>query len=345
MRRNAFTLIELLVVIAIIGVLIALLLPAVQKVRAAANRIHCGNNLKQLALAAHNYQDAQGAFPPGLYQFTVIGSPGPGRSGISVFAYLLPYVEQQGLAQTWDYSRPRLNVFDSNFAATPQVRTATVIKTYVCPADALQTNPIQVKPADNGPAGGPTGYYAQTSYAGNAGSWSFYPPSDHYLRADGMLFLTGPDSFPDPNQKPLRLAQVTDGTSQTLFFGEKHHYDPAFDALPPTAPCKEHDIAGWGAWGWSGGFKGAGHVLGSSRDVINYKVPPGSSSGSCPGDSNSKTNVKDKRLNAWGSGHPGGVNFALVDGSVTFVREGISKITLDQLSIRDDGKVIGDFPQ
>ncbi len=344
MRRHAFTLIELLVVIAIIGVLIALLLPAVQKVRAAAHRIQCANNLKQLSLAAHGYHDANQVFPAGLHQFTVTGSPGPGRSAITVFAYLLPYVEQQGLFQAWDFSRPRLNVFDSNLNATADVRSAKVIKTYVCPADQLQINPKQIAPTDNGPGGGPTGYYGIGSYAGSAGTWSYYPPSTYYTRADGMLFMTGPDSMPLTNQKPIRLAQATDGTSQTFFFGEKHHYDPAFDGLPPTAACKEYDISGWGAWGWSGGFKGTGHVMASSREVINYKAPPGSTSSSCPGDSNSLTNVKDRRLNAWGSAHPGGVNFALVDGSVVFVKETISKITLDQLSVRDDGKVIGDFP-
>jgi prepilin-type N-terminal cleavage/methylation domain-containing protein/prepilin-type processing-associated H-X9-DG protein len=344
MRRNAFTLIELLVVIAIIGVLIALLLPAVQKVREAANRMQCANNLRQLAIASHNYHDTSASFPPGLYQFTVSGTPGPGRSGVTVFAYLMPYVEQDTLFKIWDFNRPRLNVFDAAFKPTQDVRSAKVIKSYVCPSDKLNINPVFIDPPNTNPEGGPAGYYAQTSYAGNAGSFSYYPPSIYYTRADGMFFMTGPDSLPKKNQTPIRMAQVTDGASQTLFFGEKYHYDPAFDLLPATGPCKEYNINGWGAWGWSGGFKGSGHVMASSREPINYKVPPNSNSSSCPGDSNSLTNVKDKRLNAWGSGHPGGVNFALVDGSVTFVREGINKITLDRLSIRDDGQVVPDFP-
>jgi hypothetical protein len=106
-----------LVVIAIIAVLVGLLLPAVQKVRAAAARMQCGHNLKQIALAAHNYHDTQQVFPPGIYQFETTGiGYGTGPSGITVFAYLLPYVEQDNLARLWNYDRPRSTLpkrFDS----------------------------------------------------------------------------------------------------------------------------------------------------------------------------------------------------------------------------------------
>src|SRR5688572_17266819 len=106
-KRNAFTLIELLVVIAIIAILIGLLLPAVQKVRAAAARIECANNIKQLALAAHNYHDVNGKFPPGVYQLSFAGMPR--FRGVSLFVYLLPYLEQDNLFKGWDFVDPLTN--------------------------------------------------------------------------------------------------------------------------------------------------------------------------------------------------------------------------------------------
>jgi prepilin-type N-terminal cleavage/methylation domain-containing protein len=108
-RQSAFTLIELLVVIGIIGILIALLLPAVQKVREAAHRAQCGNNLKQLGLAAHHYHDANGMFPPALHQAVDRGG-GLWAEGTSWLIELFPYLEQDNLHNQWDYNDFRNNV-------------------------------------------------------------------------------------------------------------------------------------------------------------------------------------------------------------------------------------------
>src|SRR5580698_3502048 len=128
-RRSAFTLIELMVVIAIIAVLIGMLLPAVQKVREAAACAQCRNNLKQVALAAHSYHEANGYFPPGVAQ------PGPDGRYTSVFVELLPYFEQTAIAARWDFSNP-----NNDFGGQGSL-AATVLPMLICPSQPVSQNP------------------------------------------------------------------------------------------------------------------------------------------------------------------------------------------------------------
>src|SRR5262249_24089747 len=127
--------IELLVVIAIIAVLIGLLLPAVQKVREAANRMKCSNNLKQLGLAVHNYESSFGSFPLGMEMM-----PGLTYTRATFFIRLLPYVEQYNLYKQWNFDSPAANVSTNQTAS----RAATLIPTFVCPSDGFRENPYQL---------------------------------------------------------------------------------------------------------------------------------------------------------------------------------------------------------
>lgn len=306
-RRNGFTLIELLVVIAIIAVLIGLLLPAIQKVRASAARVQCANHLGQLALASHNYHTAYSSFPPGVQQ--AIYTDSPSFRGYSLFIYLLPYLEQDNLYRSWDFGDPL-----SNAAGGSSARAAVVLPGLLCPADVVPMNPVTFR--------GRT--YAIASYAGNGGTRSFDPGS---ASTDGVFHTTGPGSLPVANQSSVTIGDVTDGTANTLLFGERNHHDPAFDALFGSF----RKMAEWGAWGVSAGRVAAGDVTLSAAAPINYTISAGSVA---------TRSLEEQRICAFGSNHAGGANFALADGSVRFIRDTISSALLQRLSARNDGQVV-----
>jgi prepilin-type N-terminal cleavage/methylation domain-containing protein/prepilin-type processing-associated H-X9-DG protein len=297
MSRRAFTLIELLVVIGIIGVLLGLLLPAVQKVRAAASRILCSNNMRQLALAAHHYHDRNGSFPPGFFR-----APGPMRqvSVFTLFVELLAYIEQDNLERRWDYQR-----YGNNRGPYPTAPAAQVVDIFVCPADALPRPAIfRNEPSD------PPEHWGLTSYGGNAGIRSTGWPT-----RDGIFY----------EGSAVRLEDITDGASTTLFFGERNHFDPNYDRLCPRDPIGSN---GW----WA--YPGTADVLLSAAVSINYQVP--ASAVDCE-------KVKADRLSAFGSRHGEGANFALADGSVRFLPSVTSLTLLRHLSTRAGGEALEDF--
>jgi prepilin-type N-terminal cleavage/methylation domain-containing protein/prepilin-type processing-associated H-X9-DG protein len=330
-RRSGFTLIELLVVIAIIAILIGLLLPAVQKVREAAARIQCGNNLKQLGLAAHDYYGVYEHFPPGLQQKKF--STAPTYRGVSCFVFLLPYLEQDNVYRYWDFTDP-LN----NAAGGTTARTAVVLPFLVCPSDVIPQNPA------NTAAGS---WNALTSYGGNGGIRSFDP---QFATTDGIFFTTGPGSQPAANQAPVRIGDVTDGLSNTLLFGERQHTDPNHDSFAAAYGTGGQSLTSMGlvgAWGTSSGRVAVSDVTLSAFVPINYRVPqPFAQAKSMTPpvtDANSYSYYNDRRMCAFGSSHPGGANFTLADGSVRFIQESIPLQTLQRLAVRNDGEVVDPF--
>ncbi len=197
--RRAFTLIELLVVIAIIAVLIGLLLPAVQKVREAAARTTCQNNLKQIGLGAHNYHGALGYFPPGYNSKTPTPNGENLGPGWGWAAILLPYIEQENLARAIDFTKDVADPFNL------KARTTT-LKVYRCPSDSPPSDLTTIVSDD---AGTPICDVAFANYVG----------------LGGIYEVSG---FPDVNTGVLlrnskfRFADITDGTTNTMMASERH---------------------------------------------------------------------------------------------------------------------------
>ena len=328
---RGFTLVELLVVIAIIGILIALLLPAVQSAREAARRTECTNNLKQIALAAHNYHDALRSFPPGM----LLSQHDPSRNryrGASLFVLLLPYLEQGNLHDQWDFADP-----NGNFGGGLESRAAKG-PNLLCPSEPESENPLYYSSRLTGSS--TDRYIKVTSYAGNAGTRSYHPASG-FLMTDGVFFMAGPGSLPEPNQKPVRLADVTDGTSNTLFFGERSRHDPNYDTFAAQGWDWEfHFYGNWAATSSSG----VAHVTLSTYAPINYRLPldfDNRAGASPPADSDTDFEYYiDLRVCAFGSSHPGGANLATCDGSVRFFSETIPLMTLRALSTRQGAEVV-----
>lgn len=327
-RRAAFTLVELLVVIAIIGVLVALLLPAVQAAREAARRAQCLSQLHQLAIASHNFHDVRGSFPPGVYQMPF--ATAPKFRGVTLFAKLLPYIEQSNLSDSWDEVDPLNNTVGGNTS-----HTARVLTVLVCPSDVIPNNPFD---------GGSGRWYGITSYGGNGGSRSYDP---QFATNDGVFFVIGPGSQTAPGKQPIQMAGITDGLSNTLLFGERSHFDNNHDSFaanitPPSGQfLNPMGAVGW--WGASGGRLAAGDVTLSAYAPINFRIPAKFADGGSmvpPATNyNSYLYYNDRRISAFGSQHPGGANFALGDGSVRFISQNTNQVLLTNYAVRNDGQV------
>jgi prepilin-type N-terminal cleavage/methylation domain-containing protein/prepilin-type processing-associated H-X9-DG protein len=321
MKRKAFTLIELLVVIAIIAILIGLLLPAVQKVRAAAARAQCENNLKQVGLAAHNYHDTYNHFPSGInlpvstqsgalfptnvfYTSGTFGQPPVPGQFIGLFEALFPFFEQDNLQKSLDLTQREFANCNG-----PTSMGAQIVKILICPSDVLpQGNVTTFK------SGGVTYFFGMNSYGGNGGTYSWFYDFGS-LKTDGIFWINS----------SVRIAQITDGTSNTIMFGERFHYDPGWTKGTTT-------INNLGGWAWANYNATQDYIL-CARVPINYMIPAGQA------DPPSFT-YQDPRVCAFGSGHTSGANFGLCDGSVRFIPQSTDLVTLQALCTRDAGEVV-----
>lgn len=298
-HRRAFTLIELLVVIAIIAILIALLVPAVQKVRAAAARLQCANNLKQLGIAIHSYHDANKEIPPNAKSLSYNWATDSAHSGPDVWTWIariLPYIDQGALATTY-------NIPNGTMLAA-QAGLATPIVVLTCPAVASleKSNPATDWANINGISMSLTNYrgVSGSNWGVNTGSTfaTAYPVADPdpavgqdgLDKGNGMFYRTS-------GKRKLAFVGITDGTSNTLMIGESTH---SFD---------QH----------CGGWAYANYVNGTCAIPLNYR-DPGNTYGNWP------------NRYSFHSKHEGGGNFCFGDGTVRFVAESVNITTYRDLS-------------
>jgi prepilin-type N-terminal cleavage/methylation domain-containing protein/prepilin-type processing-associated H-X9-DG protein len=294
LARTGFTLIELLVVIAIIAILIGLLLPAVQKVREAAARTQCQNNLKQIGLAMHNYHDANGHLPP--------TRTGNGRQFVSWAVLILPFIEQDNVYREFQ------NV-GLAFQPAPAIAREANIKTYFCPARRV---PPQIVPASEDratPVGPPV--------SGAAGDYAVCAGDRHDASGLGGMDASNGAFFRGDVGPRITIVSITDGSSNTLFVGEKHIHRDRYLRDRSVSP-----IGGDGSIFNPDGIRTIVRLAGGA----NWPLA---------------RTIDDPSNERFGSLHAGGiVQFAFGDGSVRGLRNTLSNLTLTALATRAGGEVI-----
>lgn len=290
---RGFTLVELLVVIAIIGVLIALLLPAVQQAREAARRMQCTNHLKQLILATHNYHDTHLVFPVGVLQNNLDSEFVNPRLTWAIHLY--PFMEQGNIYDQFDFTQPGIMWINDPNSGGADRPVAQVIATMQCPSDGMGAST-----------------YEHPSFVGHVFARGNYAAFFGNLTKGDARTLTA-DHLPAAfGYRPVKMSSIIDGTSNTMAFGE---------LLKGTGSVSDSMIGSY----WYD-FPGAAWIF--TREVPNTAVPDSIRSSSCGTAANQpKLNLPCVGVNGAGetaasrSRHPGGVQVAMCDGSVHFIPE------------------------
>jgi prepilin-type N-terminal cleavage/methylation domain-containing protein len=346
-RRTGFTLIELLVVIAIIAILIGLLLPAVQKVREAAARIQCSNNLKQVGLAIHNYHDANKYLPNWAFDFSYNPRPanplGPQTQGHPGWSLILPYIEQGNITNA---THVEFSVIDPiNWPPNwgPSVTSSASIPIYMCPSAperVINYEPyfVSLGLPDKGPFtlgaidyGIVRGLHPnfKSSCAPNSPA---DPDGDHGVGAMGIrAHMTAPGVL----QGRLRITGMTDGTSNTIMVGEDAGRHQAYARGVPITPSTPGapPPAGYSDQGWQ--LNAAWPDYNTYIRVHGYSSDGKVRDGGC-------CVVNCNNVNQFYGFHTGGLNTLRGDGSVQFISDGMAAGVLAALVTRAGGEVFND---
>jgi prepilin-type N-terminal cleavage/methylation domain-containing protein len=334
---GGFTLVELLVVIAIIGILVALLLPAVQAAREAARRSQCQNNMRQLSLGILNYESAHKELPPGgITEGPCCGT----MSGAGWTIIILPFVEEQALYDKYDFDEPNEAGVDIDMdGLSNRVVRETDLSVHDCPTD--EETGLNDRPA-SGPGAGV--FYNRGSYRGNAGlctteSGAFWDSSSQqnktFVQERGPLPGIGKMLIkpwgPNPNRNeqpnppwsltsPVKLKEITDGTSSTLLLGEKSHRGQSFE----SRARRSFWAYTYTSYQRSLTFLQTRSIISDYDRCLQINGPFGD----------------DPCKRSWGSLHPGGFTIALCDGSCRFISESIDIFLFGGMSTVAGGEVI-----
>ena len=333
-----FTLVELLVVITIIGILIALLLPAVQAAREAARRMQCANNLKQIGLALHNYHSAHAVFPPAIinggYAFANSNNTAamvkPGALNTSGWTILLPYLEQQGLYDQYDFRQASCSLANGvtvmGNPAVNQPVIGTKLAVFRCPSDQ---DPV---------------LYTEGTDVVNAatGNYVFAWGAMHAQFGWYSMYMNDPTQGMFGNNGAARLDDVKDGTSQSIAAGESMQFQCWGNQSP-------WGVGHYGAVGLAV-YPGepninAGWTYGTQINVSVNEAGIKTGCTSTPTCGNGPCGGGELPYGHWmfSSKHPGGANFVMGDGSTMFISEKINAMTWRNLNYIHDGNLIQDY--